>query len=117
MGLCLSSCCLLKGWWDCVEWSAGHAPSDGIGLLQLSAQFSHSPWQDGFGMRWLRTAHSGMPFVTAPSPLFDPLLLAAISKGIYPSWVRFVSLDSDSDSLRLPSSLTQAQSKLLYIHP
>eukprot|EP00955_Chlamydomonas_euryale_P051670 354917-Chlamydomonas_euryale.AAC.19 len=26
------------------------------------------------GMGWLRTAHSGVPLVTVPSPLFDPLL-------------------------------------------
>eukprot|EP00955_Chlamydomonas_euryale_P045730 353223-Chlamydomonas_euryale.AAC.1 len=37
-GLWSSSCCLLKGWWDWVEWSAGHARRGGIGLLQLSAQ-------------------------------------------------------------------------------
>eukprot|EP00955_Chlamydomonas_euryale_P059095 357281-Chlamydomonas_euryale.AAC.14 len=30
MGLWLSSCCLLKGWWERVEWSAGRAPHGGI---------------------------------------------------------------------------------------
>eukprot|EP00955_Chlamydomonas_euryale_P074976 362183-Chlamydomonas_euryale.AAC.2 len=32
MSLFLSSCCLLKGWWAWVAWSAGHAPHGGIGL-------------------------------------------------------------------------------------
>eukprot|EP00955_Chlamydomonas_euryale_P113919 366241-Chlamydomonas_euryale.AAC.10 len=39
MSLWISSCCLLKGWWNWVAWSAGHAPHGGIGLDRLCAWF------------------------------------------------------------------------------
>eukprot|EP00955_Chlamydomonas_euryale_P020098 213604-Chlamydomonas_euryale.AAC.41 len=46
------------------------------------AQLSRPGWQGGAGMGWPRTAHSGVPFVTVPSPLFDPLWTAALNTGI-----------------------------------
>eukprot|EP00955_Chlamydomonas_euryale_P042608 352371-Chlamydomonas_euryale.AAC.4 len=33
-------------------------------------------------MGWLRTMRNGVPFVTAPYPLLDPLCLAALNTGI-----------------------------------
>eukprot|EP00955_Chlamydomonas_euryale_P093568 364792-Chlamydomonas_euryale.AAC.15 len=39
-------------------------------------------WHVGVGMGWLRTVRNGVPFVTAPSPLLDPLCLAALDTGI-----------------------------------
>eukprot|EP00955_Chlamydomonas_euryale_P073663 361808-Chlamydomonas_euryale.AAC.15 len=35
-----------------------------------------------YGMGRLKIAQSGMPFVTAPSPLRDPLCFAALNTGI-----------------------------------
>eukprot|EP00955_Chlamydomonas_euryale_P100720 365303-Chlamydomonas_euryale.AAC.7 len=32
-------------------------------------------------MGWLRSVRTGVPFLTAPSPLFDPLCLAAFNTG------------------------------------
>eukprot|EP00955_Chlamydomonas_euryale_P046914 353530-Chlamydomonas_euryale.AAC.5 len=34
------------------------------------------------GAAWRRTAHSGIPSVTVPSPLLDPLCLAALNTGL-----------------------------------
>eukprot|EP00955_Chlamydomonas_euryale_P115789 366378-Chlamydomonas_euryale.AAC.10 len=55
MSLWLSSCCLLKGWWDWVTWSADHAPCDGIGLERLGARFSRPGRRGTAGMGRLRT--------------------------------------------------------------
>eukprot|EP00955_Chlamydomonas_euryale_P019955 212950-Chlamydomonas_euryale.AAC.1 len=44
--------------------------------------FLTSDWLGWAGMGWLRTARSGVPFVTASSPLFDRLCLAALTTGI-----------------------------------
>eukprot|EP00955_Chlamydomonas_euryale_P070366 360740-Chlamydomonas_euryale.AAC.6 len=49
---------------------------------QLCARFSRPDWRGGLGMGWLRTLRSGVPFVTALSPLLDPLCLAALNAGI-----------------------------------
>eukprot|EP00955_Chlamydomonas_euryale_P078124 363084-Chlamydomonas_euryale.AAC.6 len=38
-----------------------------------------SRFAGGVGTGWLRTVSNGMPFVTAPSPLLDPLCLAALN--------------------------------------
>eukprot|EP00955_Chlamydomonas_euryale_P007579 80333-Chlamydomonas_euryale.AAC.1 len=65
-----------------MEWSAGHAPRGGTGLSQLCARFSRPSWRGGVGMGWLRTVRNGVTFVTAPSPLLDPLCLAALNTGI-----------------------------------
>eukprot|EP00955_Chlamydomonas_euryale_P033842 349640-Chlamydomonas_euryale.AAC.3 len=38
--------------------------------------------QGGVGTGWLRTVRSGMPFVTVPCPLLDPLCHATLNTGI-----------------------------------
>eukprot|EP00955_Chlamydomonas_euryale_P081571 363599-Chlamydomonas_euryale.AAC.1 len=43
IGLWLSSCCLLNGWWDLVEWSAGHNPCGRI--------YSGYNWEKRSGLR------------------------------------------------------------------
>eukprot|EP00955_Chlamydomonas_euryale_P071574 361114-Chlamydomonas_euryale.AAC.4 len=78
----VSSCCLLKGWWDWVASSAGHALRGGIELQRLCARFSRLVWRGGVDMAWLRTMRNGVPFVTALSSLLDPLFLAMLNTGI-----------------------------------
>eukprot|EP00955_Chlamydomonas_euryale_P072708 361489-Chlamydomonas_euryale.AAC.1 len=39
-------------------------------------------WRSEVGMEWLGTVRNGLPFVTAPSPLLDPLCLALLNTGI-----------------------------------
>eukprot|EP00955_Chlamydomonas_euryale_P018388 195529-Chlamydomonas_euryale.AAC.3 len=41
-----------------------------------------SGWQGGVGVGWPRTMHNGVPFVTAPYPLLDPLCLATLNTDI-----------------------------------
>eukprot|EP00955_Chlamydomonas_euryale_P080474 363428-Chlamydomonas_euryale.AAC.5 len=58
------------------------APRGGIGpWQQLCAWFSWPGWGCVVGMGWLRTVHSGVPFVTASSLLFDPRCIAALNTG------------------------------------
>eukprot|EP00955_Chlamydomonas_euryale_P060252 357663-Chlamydomonas_euryale.AAC.4 len=71
-----------SGWWDWVAWSAGHAPLGGIGLLRLCTWFSRPGWRGGVGMGWFRTVCDGVPFMTAPYLLLDPLCFATLNTGI-----------------------------------
>eukprot|EP00955_Chlamydomonas_euryale_P058121 356979-Chlamydomonas_euryale.AAC.6 len=74
----LGGFCLLTGWWDWVEWLAGHTRG-GTGFGQLCAGFTRSGWRGWVGKGWLRAVRSVNPVVTAPSPLLDPLCLAALN--------------------------------------
>eukprot|EP00955_Chlamydomonas_euryale_P071277 361014-Chlamydomonas_euryale.AAC.3 len=68
--------------WGGVAWSAGHTSCGGIGLQRFCARFSHPGWRCGVGMGWLRTVRNGVPLVTAPCPLLDPVCLAMLNTGI-----------------------------------
>eukprot|EP00955_Chlamydomonas_euryale_P112844 366166-Chlamydomonas_euryale.AAC.15 len=55
-------------------------------------------------MGWLRTLRNGVPFVTAPSPLLDPLCLATLNTGI--PFVESAPCNSDLDSDTMPPAVS-----------
>eukprot|EP00955_Chlamydomonas_euryale_P022771 240401-Chlamydomonas_euryale.AAC.2 len=52
-----------------------------MGLERLCARFPRPSWRGGVGMAWLRTVRNGVPLMTAPCLLLDPVCLATLNTG------------------------------------
>eukprot|EP00955_Chlamydomonas_euryale_P114514 366281-Chlamydomonas_euryale.AAC.13 len=75
--------CHVAGWKRVVECVARCNQARVQARLHMVAVVGQRPgWRGGVGVRGLRTELSGMPFQAAPSPLLDPLCLAALNTGV-----------------------------------